>query len=164
MARILNFESNIAPQNYMPKFVMKHAMLAYVLALLACNAAYAPYTLQIQWWIFGIVEVCGFFYLGYTLIKSWMGLKPRIFVRNLFLLSFFLRVAWVIISYGLYQLWTGTPFSIGAADELFYDEIAHYGAKLLRNGQLRIYEPMTQYAGDVSFSDMGYPIYLSIVY
>lgn len=164
MARIFNFQSNIAPLNYMPKFVMKHTMLAYILALLACNAAYAPYTLQIQWWIFGIVEVCGFFYLGYTLIKSWMGLKPKIFVRNLFLLSFVLRVIWVLLSYFLYQNWTGTPFSIGAADELFYDEMGHFGSELLRNGQLSIYEPMTKYAGDVSFSDMGYPIYLSIIY
>ena len=164
MAKLFNFQSNIAPLNYMPQFVMKHAILAYVLALLACNFAYAPYTLQIQWWIFGIIEVCGFFYLGYTLIKSWMGLKPKVFVRNLFLLSFFLRIAWVIISYGLYQLWTGTPFSIGAADELFYDDIGHYGASLLREGQWSIYEPMTKYAGDIAFSDMGYPIYLSIIY
>ncbi len=163
MARLFNFQSNIAPLNYMPQFVMKHAILAYVLALLACNAAYAPYTLQIQWWIFGIVEVCGFFYMGYTLIKSWMGLKPRIFVRNLFLLSFFLRVVWVIISYGLYQSWTGTPFSIGAADELFYDEMGKYGANLIREGKWSIYAPMIQYSG-AHFSDMGYPIYLSIVY
>lgn len=147
----------------MPQFVMKHAILAYVLALLACNAAYAPYTLQIQWWIFGIIEVCGFFYLGYMLIRSWMGLKPKVFVRNLYLLSFFLRIAWVIISYGLYQSWTGTPFSIGAADELFYDEVAHYAADLMRNGNWNIYSNISRYSG-ASFSDMGYPIYLSIIY
>lgn len=138
--------------------------MAYILALLACNAVYAPYTLQIQWWIFGIIEVCGFFYLGYTLIKSWMGLKPKVFVRNLFLLSFFLRIAWVIISYGLYQSWTGTPFSIGAADELFYDEVAHYGAELLMDGKLNIYSGIQTYAPNTKFSDMGYPIYLSIIY
>ena len=163
MARLFNFQSNIAPLNYMPKFVMKHAMLAYILALLACNAAYASYTLQIQWWIFGIIEVFGFFYLSHTLIKSWMGLKLKVFVRNLFLLSFFLRIAWVIISYGLYQSWTGTPFSIGAADELFYDNVAHYAANLMHNGNWNIYSNISRYSG-ASFSDMGYPIYLSIVY
>lgn len=147
----------------MPKFVMKHAMLAYILALLACNAAYAPYTLEWQWWVFGIVEVCGFFYLGYMLIKSWMGLKPKVFVRNVFLLSFVLRVIWVILSYGLYQNWTGTPFSIGAADEFFYDEMGRYGARLISEGQWNIFNAMIQYSG-AHFSDMGYPIYLSIVY
>ena len=164
MAKVFNFQSNIAPLNYMPRFVMKHAMVAYILALLACNVAYAPYTLEWQWWVFGIIEVCGFFYLGYTLIKSWMGLKPTVFVKNLFLLSFVLRMIWVILSYGLYQSWTGTPFSIGAADELFYDDVAHYGAELLRNGQWNIYDGIHNYARDTAFSDMGYPIYLSIVY
>lgn len=164
MARVFNFQSNIAPLNYMPKFVMKHAILVYIFALLACNAAYAPYTLEWQWWVFGIVEVCGFFYLGYMLIKSWMGLKPKVFVRNVFLLSFVLRVIWVILSYGLYQSWIGTPFSIGAGDEIFYDDVAHYGAELLRNGQWNIYEGIHSYSKDTAFSDMGYPIYLSIVY
>ena len=37
MAKILDIQSNIAPLAYMPRPVMKHAMLAYVLALLACN-------------------------------------------------------------------------------------------------------------------------------
>jgi len=163
MARVFNFQSNITPLNYMPKFVMKHAMLAYVLALLACNAAYAPHTLEWHWWVFGIVEVCGFFYLGYMLIKSWMGLKPKVFTRNVFLLSFVLRVIWVILSYGLYQSWTGTPFSIDAADEFFYNEMGQYGAELLRNGQWDIYKPLEKY-GEVAFSDMGYPIYLSFLY
>ena len=163
MARIFNFESNIAPLNYMPNFVMKHAMLAYILALLACNAAYAPYTLQIQWWIFGVVEVCGFFYLGHQLIKSWIQLGTKAFAKNLFIISFLLRLAWVIISYWLYQNWTGTPFSIGAADELFYDEVAHYAAKLMRSGDWNIYSNIVKYSG-VAFSDTGYLIYLSIVY
>jgi 4-amino-4-deoxy-L-arabinose transferase-like glycosyltransferase len=149
----------------MPQFVMKHAMMAYILALLACNAAYAPYTLQIQWWIFGIIEVCGFFYLGYTLIKSWMGLKPKVFVRNVFLLSFFLRVVWVLLSYGLYQSWTGTPFSIGAADELVYDASANEIAQGMRNGNWNLLGLAQFSMGAKSgISDLGYPIYLGIIY
>ena len=164
MAKILDIQSNIAPLAYMPRPVMKHAMLAYVLALLACNMFFAPHFLKWQWWVFGIIEVTGLFYLGYTLIKSWIRLKPKAFAKNLFWLSFFLRVVWVIVSYFLYMDWTGTPFSIGAADELFYDEVAHYAAEQMRNGNWNIYPAIQQYAGDIEFSDMGYPIYLTIIY
>lgn len=157
------FISTIAPLQYMPNFVMKNAMVAYILALLACNMLYAHYALPIQWWVFGIVEACGFFYLGHQLIKSWIQLGTKAFAKNLFIISFLLRLAWVIISYWLYQNWTGTPFSIGAADELFYDEVAHYAAELMRSGNWNIYSNIVTYSG-AQFSDMGYPIYLSIVY
>lgn len=164
MAKKVNFQSNIVPLAFIPNHVMKHAIMAYLLALLACSIAYYPYTLEWQLWIFGIVEVCGFFYFGYRIIKAWIGLPSKVFVKNLFILSLVLRVIWVVISYALYQNWTGTPFSIGAADELFYDEVAHHGAELLRNGKWNIYDGIQAYATDTAFSDMGYPIYLSIVY
>jgi hypothetical protein len=70
----------------------------------------------------------------------------------------------VLVSYYLYFQWTGTAFSIDAGDELFYDEMGHYGASLMRDGKFAIYNPLMQYAGDIAFSDMGYPIYLSILY
>ncbi len=34
----------------------------------------------------------------------------------------------------------------------------------MRDGNFAIYSPMVKYAGTVTFSDMGYPIYLSILY
>jgi 4-amino-4-deoxy-L-arabinose transferase-like glycosyltransferase len=70
----------------------------------------------------------------------------------------------VFVSFYLYHQWTDSAFSIDAADELFYDEMGHYGASLMRNGTFAIYNPLIEYAGTVAFSDMGYPIYLSILY
>lgn len=149
---------------YIPQKVTNTAMLTYVAALLACSVAYNNYTLDFRWMIFGIVEVVGFFYLSNHLSKAWINFRPKTFVRNLFWLGFALRVAWVVISYLLYQQWTGTAFTIDAADELFYNDMAKYGASLMRDGNFAIYNPLTKYAGDVAFSDMGYPIYLSIIY
>jgi hypothetical protein len=65
----------------------------------------------------------------------------------------------------LYFQWTGTAFTIDAADELFYDAMGHYGASLMRDGKFAIYDSLIQYGGGmVAFSDMGYPICLSILY
>ena len=161
----MKYTPNIAPQlPYIPKNVTNTAMLTYMAALLACSVLYNNYALEIRWMLFGIIEVVGFFFLSNHLSKSWINIRPKTFIKNVFWLGFALRVAWVIISYLLYQKWTGTAFTIDAADEVFYDEMGRYGASLMRDGNFAIYDPLTKYAGKVAFSDMGYPIYLSIVY
>ncbi len=149
---------------YIPKKVTNIAMVTYILALVMCLIIYHLYALQWRWMLFGIIEVVGFFYLSNHLSKSWINFRPKTFVRNLFWLGFALRVAWVIISYLLYQKWTGTAFSIGAADELWYDQMGHYGASRLSDGYWNLYTDVSSYDGDVGFSDMGYPMYLSVVY
>ena len=154
----------IGPLPYVPKKVTYAAMLTYVAALVACTVIYKNYMLELRWVLFGLVEVLGFFYFANYCSKTWATVKPKTFIKNLFWWGLAIRVLWVLISYLLYTHWTGTPFSIDAGDEIFYDEMGHYGASLLWDGQFAIYDPMVKYAGRVAFSDMGYPIYLSIIY
>ena len=151
-------------QEFIPKSVTSIAMFTYVAAIMCCNILFAYNMLAWQWWFFGAIEVLGFFYFANRLSKQWFHLKPLHFTQKLFWMALFLRLLWVAISYFLYQHWTGTAFSIGAADELLYDELAHYAAGIMRNGNWNIYSSIQQYAGNIQFSDMGYPIYLTIVY
>lgn len=151
-------------QSFIPKRVTSWAMLTYVAAISCCNMLFASQMLHWQWWFFGAIEVLGFFYFANRLSRGWFYLKSLHFTQKLFWISFFLRVIWVVISYTLYQHWTGTAFSVDAADELLYDELAHYAAGIMRNGNWNIYSSIQKYAGDIQFSDMGYPIYLALVY
>lgn len=148
---------------YIPKKVTNIAMVTYLLALVMCLIVYNLYALQWRWMIFGIIEVVGFFYFANTCSRGWITFRPRRFTQNLFWWGFAIRVLWVIISYLLYMDWTGTAFSIGAADELVYDEVAHFTAGQLRDGNWHLYTTVEAYSG-YAFSDMGYPIYLSIIY
>ena len=150
--------------HFVPKLISNQAMMTYLLALMACTLLYSSHILNWKWWIFGIVSTIGFFYFANKQSKLWLNIRPTTFSKRLFWGAFVLRVLWVLISYYLYFQWTGTAFSIDAGDELFYDEIGHYGASLMRDGNFAIYNPMVKYAGKVAFSDMGYPIYLSILY
>ena len=139
-------------------------MLTYVAAICCCNILFASHMLHWQWWFFGTIEVLGFFYFANRLSKDWFYLKPLHFTQKLFWTVFFLRALWVVISYILYQKWTGTAFSIGAADELYYDTLAHETATMMRNGEWNIYANILKLSSENAFSDMGYPIYLSMVY
>lgn len=151
-------------QSFIPKRVTSWAMLTYVAAIFCCNILFASHMLHWQWWFFGAIEVFGFFYFANRLSKGWFYLKPLHFAQKLFWTAFFLRAIWVVISYILYQKWTGTAFTIDAGDELFYNEVAQHAANMMRNGDWNIYSNIVAYSGNIQFSDMGYPIYLTFVY
>ena len=147
-----------------PRKVTNAAVITYFAAMMGCIALYRTHIMDVQWWVFGLVEVLGFFYLANRQSKVWINIGPISFAKKVFWTALVLRVAWVLLSYWLYYEWTGKPFAIDAGDELFYDEVGHYGASLIREGIWNIYDPIVEYAGSVTFSDMGYPIYLSIIY
>lgn len=151
-------------QSFIPKRVTSWAMLAYVAAIFCCNILFASQMLHWQWWFFGAIEVLGFFYFANRLSKGWVYLKHMHFTQKLFWSAFLLRAIWVVISYILYQNWTGTSFATDAADELFYNEVAQYAASMMRNGDWNIYNNIQDYSGGTQFSDIGYPIYLTFVY
>lgn len=149
---------------FAPKIICDKAIIIYLLALIACSVLYSAHILSFQWWIFGIISVLGFFYFANRQTKLWYNFRSAAFTKQLFWSAFALRVVWVFISFYLYYQWTDSAFTIDAADELFYDEMGRYGASLMRNGTFAIYNPLIEYAGTVAFSDMGYPIYMSILY
>ena len=148
---------------FVPQIITNKAMITYLLALIGCSVLYSAHILSFEWWIFGIVSVLGFFAFANRQTKLWINIRSITFTKKLFWSSFAIRVVWVFISYWLYYEWTETAFSIGAGDELFYDEVAHYGANLIREGNWKIYSGIVNYSG-AAFSDIGYPIYLTMVY
>ena len=156
--------SNNKLQEFLPKSVTRTAMLTYVAAIMCCNILFASHMLNWQWWFFGAIEVLGFFYFANRLSKHWFRLKSIHFTQKLFWTALFLRLLWVVISYFLYQHWTGTAFTIDAADELFYNDVAQYTANMMRNSDWNIYTNIQKFSGEIQFSDMGYPIYLTFVY
>ena len=131
--------------SFVPQSITNTAIMTYFAAIFACTLLYSGHILNFQ-------------------SKTWIRMRPLSFTKKLFWSAFAVRVIWVLVSYLLYNNWTGTPFSIDAADELFYDGVGHYGASLIRDGDWNIYNKIISYSGDIAFSDMGYPIYLSIVY
>ena len=148
---------------FMPKKISNLSMIIYLFAMISCSALYSAHILSLQWWILGLVSVFGFFVFANRQTKLWVNVIPLIFTRRLFWSAFAIRVIWVLVSYYLHYQWTNTPFSINAADELWYDSTAHYAANMLREGDWHLYTNVRNYSG-YAFSDSGYPMYLSIIY
>lgn len=148
--------------SYFPKYYTDKAMYVYF-ALLVCVPVIFGYPMEWYFWIFGIVEVVGFFYFAHQLPIAWKNYLPKAFVKKLFTTALVIRIAYVVFSFWFYNEMTGTPFEFGAADVGFYNEMGQYGHKLLSNGEWNLLEKFKQYA-DIELSDSGYPLYLSFVY
>ena len=148
--------------SYFPKYYTDKAMYVYF-ALLVCVPVIFGYPMEWYFWIFGIVEVVGFFYFAHQLPIAWKNHSPKVFTKKLFTTALIIRIIYVVFSYWFYNEMTGTPFEFGAADVMLYNEVGQYGHICLSNGEWNLLTKLEAYAG-LALSDSGYPIYLSIIY
>lgn len=148
--------------SYFPKYFTDKAMYVYF-ALLVLVPIIFGYPMEWYFWIFGIVEVVGFFYFAHQLPIAWKNHSPKAFAKKLFTTALIIRVIYVVFSYWFYNEMTGTPFEFGAADVTFYNHMGEFGHKLLSNGEWNLLEKFEAYA-KLELSDSGYPIYLSFIY
>lgn len=148
--------------SYFPKYFTDKAMYVYF-ALLVLVPIIFGYPMEWYFGIFGIVEVAGFFYFAYQLPIAWQNYSSKAFVKKLFTTALIIRIVYVVFSYWFYNTMTGSPFEFGAADVMFYNEMGQYGHKLLSNGEWNLVEKYIEYSG-AEYSDMGYPLYLGVVY
>ena len=148
--------------SYFPKYYTDKAMYVYF-ALLVCVPVIFSYPMEWYFWIFGIVEVVGFFYFAHQLPIAWQNYSSKVFTKKLFTTALIIRVIYVVFSYWFYNEMTGISFEFHPADVMFYDEMGRYGHNLLSNGEWNLLEKFEAYA-KIELSDSGYPIYLTFIY
>ena len=149
--------------SYFPKYYTDKAMYVYF-ALLVCVPVIFGYPMEWYFWIFGIVEVVGFFYFAHQLPIAWQNYSPKIFTKKLFTTALIIRIIYVIFSYWFYYEMTGTPFEFSAADVTFYDAMGKVGHELLSNWKFNLLYQFKITGNEIELSDSGYPIYLSFIY
>lgn len=158
---------------YIPSSITNRAVIVYILALVGCNLLFISHPLDITWWVFGIVEVLTFFMLSNTLTKKWSYIRrsDKWFAKSVFWIAFALRLIYVLITYWFYMAQCGDAFGYEDADPVAYDEEARTIAQWLHDGNYNPIECLRVHYGlgsgrrySVAFSDIGFPLYLSLVY
>ena len=144
---------------YFPKYISSRAIFLYFVLLIVVSLAFA-YPMYWYWWLFGAVEVAGFFYFSNVLSKGWGKIESKRFERNIFWASLGIRAFYVVFSYLFYLSMTGTPFEFSSADSLMYDSIGREGSEMLWHGNLNL---NSLFLG-LDLSDRGYPLYLTFLY
>lgn len=143
--------------NYFPKFFTSKAITVYLAALMVVSVVFMSKAMSIVWWVFGIVEVAGFFYFSNQLTRKWANYSEKTFSKKLFQTALILRVVWVFFSYLFYLAMTGAPYEFSAADVYTYESFA---SLVMTNG----WEGVQSLIDSVGLSDSGYAAYLGTIY
>lgn len=145
---------------FFPKQIATRAVIVYLIALSAISLFYSSYVMKLGYMLLGIVCVVGFFFLTSNWTKKWDGHSEKQFIKALFLTALFIRVIWVISSYFYYIDATGQPFEFDTADAIGYHEEAKW---LAGEGWSAMFDYYFG-SGFRGVSDVGYPLYLFVVY
>ena len=145
---------------FFPKQIAQRAILNYLVSLVAVSLLFSSYVMKVVYMAIGFSGVCVFFALTSYWSQGWREIKASRFVESIFILALFIRLGWVAFSYFYYTKYTGIPFEFGAADSIGYHEEAVW----LAGERWKI--AMEYYFGPYSngISDVGYPLYLTILY
>lgn len=145
---------------FFPKQIADRAITVYLISLATVCIVFHHYVMKWGYIILGITWIFAFFLLTAYWSKKWRNISTQMFIRNLFVIALLIRLVWVIASYFYYIEATGQPFEFATGDALGYHEEAKWLAS----------EPWSTtwnyYFGQDSrgISDVGYPLYLSVVY
>ena len=145
---------------YFPKQISTRAIVVYFAALLSVNLVFSRYAMLFGYWILGIVMVTAFFLLTNSWSTSWRAIPDKWFVNRLFGVALGIRIVWVIASYFYYKAVTGVPFEIDAADSLGYYDMATWWHGC---SWREIWEYIQLMASGEGVSDIGYPLYLTVL-
>ena len=143
---------------YFPQKIAHRAILVYLISLSLVSVLYVGYMMLWGYILLGILWVVGFFLLTSRWTETWRAIPAKEFVRRLFWVAVTLRVVWVVVSYSYYIQANGQPFEFGAADSISYhDETAW----LAESNWSFVWD---YFFGSFGVSDIGYSLYLTVIY
>lgn len=145
---------------FIPEYFTKKAIAVFVIVLLLCMVLFVQRALPVQWILFGFMEVGLFFFYSNWFSKRWVTLPPKVFAVRLFWTSTLIRIVWVVCSYVYFTIATGRPFEFDTGDAMGYHGEGVWLSGLISHGMFDVY---LAYIG-TNYSDMGYPLYLGVIY
>ena len=146
--------------SFFPKQISQRAIIVYLVSLIVVSLYFSDNVMSWTYMLLGGIFVIGFFSLLSYWTPRWRGISARQFIQSLFILAIILRVFWVVFSYFAYIKATGIPFEYGAADSLGY----HDEASWLAGERWKVIVNYYFGSGSEGISDVGYPLYLTILY
>lgn len=145
---------------YFPRRIAERAIVIYLISLALVSVFFYRYLMLPGYIVLGVVWVSAFFLLTNKFSMEWRRVSEKEYLRRLFLVAVGIRLVWVVASYFYYIDATGRPFEFEAADAMGYHEEATWAAGA------SWFEVWDAYFGSGAHgvSDVGYPLYLSLIY
>ena len=143
---------------FFPKTIANRAITIYVVSLCLVSVFYIGYRMLWGYVLLGIFSVLGFFVFTNHWSESCRVFSEKRYVKSLFWTALGIRLVWVFVSYYYYIAMTGQPFEFGAADSISYHDEAVW---LAGSDWSLVWD---YYSSGFGVSDVGYPLYLTLLY
>lgn len=150
-----------------PDWLTKYGIIVYIMALAAVSVIYSSYSLPWYYMLSGVISVLVFFGYGHALSQRLSEVRLRNqknFERRIFWIAFLPRVAWMFLIYYIFMQNYGDAFGFESGDALYYDDLGQFVAKLINDGNYHFYDEISHFSGNNDIADMGYGIYVGLVY
>ena len=145
---------------FFPKQIAIRAIIVYVIAMSIISVVYYSYAMDILHIAMGFIFVAGFFLLSSQWSQRWKDIPEKRYLQYVFWIALVLRLIWVTVSYFYYIEVTGIPFEIDTADAVGY----HKAAEWLASAPWSMAWDYFFGPRATGISDVGYPLYLTILY
>lgn len=158
---------NASAKAIFPKWLSRNALITYFLALAVVSFMYSAYSLPWYYMLSGVVAVMVFFLYGSTAIKDTLVekmSKESRFEKRIFLIAFIPRLIWMFLIYTIFMQNYGDAFGFENGDAPYYRDLGEFVAGLIKNGNFHFYDEISNWSGSDELSDMGYGVYVGMIY
>ena len=143
---------------FFPQQIARRAIVTYFVALVLVSSIFFSYAMLFEYVVLGIIFISLFFVLTPKWSVDWAQVSEKNYVSYVFSIAVALRLIWVVLSYFHFMNINGNPFEVGAADAMGY----HGEAEWLATEPWSV--AFNYWVSGGGFSDVGYPLYLTVLY
>lgn len=145
-----------------PNWMTEKALVFFFVAMFACWGAFG-YVPGFDLWMAAAISVVLFFYGSMSMAKSWAHTRGKTFVRSIFIAGFIIRLLWVLYCYFIFNPdYYGNVYG-NTADVDWYMPFGKEVAQWLSGDSEYTFSRLIE-LNTISIDDVGYPIWLGIVY
>ena len=145
----------------LPNWLVGRSLAFFFIAFLACTVVWG-YPMEIQLAVIASISVLLFFYGCKLATQKWSSVSERTFLRNVFVLGFVVRLAWVLYCYYFFNPeYYGTTYG-ETADTTWYMPFGEAIAEWVRGNEQISFEQLRKTWGS-AIDDIGYPIWLAVL-
>ena len=145
---------------FFPQQIARRAIVTYFIALVLVSSIFFNHAMLFEYVVLGIIFISIFFVLTPKWSVDWSQISDKRYVSYVFGIAVTLRLIWVVLSYFHYMNINDNPFEVGAADAMGY----HGEAEWLASGSWSNVWQFYFGSGLNGVSDVGYPLYLIVLY
>lgn len=145
----------------LPNWLVGKSVAFFFIAFLACTVAWG-YPMEIQLAVIASISVLLFFYGSKLATQKWASVSERVFLRNVFVLGLFVRLAWVLYCYYFFNPGCyGTTYGEGG-DMEWYMPFGEAIAEWIRGNEQVTFEELRK-TWESAIDDIGYPVWLAVL-